>query len=136
LEGTWINIRNGLAMVTTALVCSMLLSMWLRRNFTRLPYLRRLILTTTTGNLDPADAARRLNDSLSDYRPVVGAIGEAMSELKPGGNATFYDPVTGQRRVFPVLSDVGYVPPGTRIAVRSNGDNKVVVRPVVVVDQA
>ncbi|MDB5876145.1 MAG: hypothetical protein JWQ07_5587 [Ramlibacter sp.] len=135
LEGTWVNIRNGLAMVTTALICSMLLSMWLRRNFTRLPYLRRLILTTTTGNLDPADVARRQQESLSDYRPVVGAIGEALSELKPGGNAAFYDPITGQRRVFPVLSDVGYVPPGTRIAVRNNGDNRVVVRPVVVVDQ-
>jgi len=124
-------------MVTTALICSMLLSMWLRRNFTRLPYLRRLILTTTTGNLDPVDiAARRPQDSLSDYRPVVGAIGEALSELKPGGSAAFFDPITGQQRVFSVLSDVGYVPRGTRIAVRNNGDNKVVVRPVVVVDQA
>jgi membrane-bound serine protease (ClpP class) len=137
LEGTWTNVRNGLAMVTTALVCSMLLSMWLRRNFTRLPYLRRLILTTTTGNLDPVDtASRRPHDSLSDYRPVVGAIGEALSELKPGGSAAFFDPITGQQRVFSVLSDVGYVPRGTRIAVRNNGDNKVVVRPVVVVDQA
>ncbi len=66
-----------------------------------------------------------------DYRPVVGAIGETMSELKPGGSATFYDPITGDQRVFSVLSDVGYIPPGTRIAVRNNGDNRIVVRPIV-----
>jgi membrane-bound serine protease (ClpP class) len=133
LEGTWTNIRNGLAMVTTALICSMLLSMWLRRNLTRLPYLNRLILTTTTGNLDQADNLRpaTFNTGGTDYRPVVGAIGETMSELKPGGSATFYDPITGEQRVFSVLSDVGYIPPGTRIAVRNNGDNRIVVRPIV-----
>jgi membrane-bound serine protease (ClpP class) len=134
-EGTWVNIRNGLAMVTTALICSMVLSMWLRKNLPRLPYLNRLILTTTTGNITAADALApaTIDRGGSDYRPVVGAIGEAVSELKPGGSASFHDPVSGEKRLFSVLSDVGFVPPGTRIAVRNNSDNRIVVRPVVVV---
>jgi len=69
---------------------------------------------------------------VTDDRPLVGAIGEALSELKPGGSATFIDPMTGVRRVVSVLSDVGYVARGTRVAVRSTADNRVVVRPVVV----
>jgi membrane-bound serine protease (ClpP class) len=134
LEGTWTNIRSGLAMVTSALLASMLLSMWLRKNLTRLPYLNRLILTTTTGNLSDTDLSQpSMVDRGGDYRPVVGAIGETLSELKPGGSASFHDPITGQPRVYSVLSDVGYVPPGTRIAVRNNGDNRIVVRPVVFV---
>jgi membrane-bound serine protease (ClpP class) len=134
-EGTWINIRNGLAMVTSALIVSLVLSMWLRRNLPRLPYLNRLILTTTTGNITSADALAPATSDRggSDYRPVVGAIGEAVSELKPGGSAWFHDPVTGDKRLFSVLSDVGFVSPGTRIAVRNNSDNRIVVRPVVVV---
>jgi Tol biopolymer transport system component len=109
--------------------------MWLRRNLPRLPYLNRLILTTTTGNITSADALAPATSDRggSDYRPVVGAIGEAVSELKPGGSAWFHDPVTGDKRLFSVLSDVGFVSPGTRIAVRNNSDNRIVVRPVVVV---
>jgi membrane-bound serine protease (ClpP class) len=127
LEGTWTNIRNGLAMVATALVSSMVLSMWLRRFLPKLPYFSRLILTTTTGNVDAPPTTAHF----ADYRPVVGAIGESISELKPGGSAAFLDPITGQPRAFSVISDVGYVPRGTRLAVQSNGDNRIVVRPVV-----
>ena len=131
LEGTWTNVRNGVAMVAIALICSMLLALWLRRHLPKLPYLRRLILTTTTGNLNELATTPRAADAPRADKPAVGAIGEAMSELKPGGSATFYDPITGDQRVFSVLSDVGYIPRGTKIAVRSTDDNRVVVRPIV-----
>jgi membrane-bound serine protease (ClpP class) len=127
LEGTWANLRSGLAMVATALASSMVLSMWLRRFLPKLPYLNRLILTTTTGNIDAPPTAA----NLPEYRPIVGAIGEAISELKPGGSAAFLDPITGQTRAFSVVSDVGYIPRGTRLAVQNNSDNRIVVRPVV-----
>jgi len=77
-------------------------------------------------------AAPQRAPDVQDDRPLVGAIGETISELKPGGSATFIDPMTGVRRVVSVLSDVGYVARGTRVAVRSTADNRVVVRPVVV----
>jgi membrane-bound serine protease (ClpP class) len=128
LEGTWTALRNGLASVTMALLLSIVLSMWVRRNLPRLPYFNRLILTTTTGNVDAP-----LTRTTDDYRPIVGAIGEAASELKPGGSATFIDPLTGRPHALSVLSDVGYVPRGTRIAVRETTNNRILVRPVVVV---
>jgi membrane-bound serine protease (ClpP class) len=132
LAGTWVNIRNGLAMVVTALLCSMVLSAWLRRYLPSMPYFNRLILTATTGNIDDTAAApRALDAAAADDRPIVGAIGEALSELKPGGSAVFVDPNTGARRIYSVLSDVGYVARGTRLAVRTTGDNRIVVRPVV-----
>jgi membrane-bound serine protease (ClpP class) len=130
LEGTWDSVRNGLAMVVSGLIASLILSVWIRRFLPKVPYFNRLILTTTTGNIHESDDARR-EVHLAEYRPVPGAIGETMSELKPGGSAKFYDPITGEQRVFSVSSDVGYIPHGTKIAVRSNGDNRIVVRPVV-----
>jgi membrane-bound serine protease (ClpP class) len=131
LAGTWVNLRNGIAMVVTALLCSMVLSAWLRRYLPSMPYFNRLILTATTGNIEDAAAPQRVTGALDD-RPMTGAIGEALSELKPGGSALFVDPITGARRVYSVLSDVGYVARGTRLAVRTTGDNRIVVRPVVV----
>jgi membrane-bound serine protease (ClpP class) len=131
LAGTWVNVRNGIAMVVTAMICSIALSAWLRRYLPSLPYFNRLILTATTGNVDDVAGMARVAAGV-EYRPVVGAIGEALSELKPGGSATFADPITGGPRVFSVISEVGYVPRGTRLAVRSTGDNRIVVRPVVV----
>jgi hypothetical protein len=132
LEGTWLNVRNGIAMVVTAMISSLVLSAWLRRYLPRMPYFSRLILTATTGNMEEAVALPPRVPDVTDDRPLVGAIGEALSELKPGGSATFIDPMTGVRRVVSVLSDVGYVPRGTRVAVRSTADNRIVVRPVVV----
>ena len=131
LPGTWVGVRNGLAMVVTALFCSIALSAWLRRYLPSLPYFNRLILTTTTGNLDGyVGEPERVAPEAGD-RPPVGALGEVLTDLKPGGSATFVDPVTGGPRVVSVLSDVGYVPRGTRVAVRSTADNRIVVRPVV-----
>jgi membrane-bound serine protease (ClpP class) len=130
LEGTWINIRNGIAMVVSAMICSLLLSMWLRRYLPSIPYFRRLILTSTTGNVEAVVLPQRAADTI-EYRPVIGAIGETLSELKPGGSATFIHPVSGERRVYSVISDVGYIARGTRIAVRNNSDNRIVVRPMV-----
>ena len=131
LEGTWVNVRNGLAMVTTALFVSMLLSLWLRRNLPKLPYLNRLILTATSGNVTASDIVSR--PATDDYRPAVGAVGQAYSELKPGGSAIFVHPVTGDKVTLSVVSDVGYVARGTPVTVRSDGDNRLVVRPIVTI---
>ena len=129
LAGTWTNIRNGLAMVATALICSMVLSMWLRKHLPKLPYFKRLILTATTGNLDQPAAFSSSNDALSSFRPIVGALGEALSELKPGGSATFYDSAIADVRVFSVISGAGYIPQGSKVVVLDNRDNRIIVRP-------
>ena len=110
LEGTWTAIRNGLAMVAIALICSMILSMFLRKHLPKLPYFNRLILTATTGNLDqPAAPSSIPSTSPSTFRPIVGALGEALTELKPGGSAAFYDSAIADMRVFSVISGAGFI---------------------------
>jgi len=131
LEGTWSNIRNGLAMVATAMLASMILSMWFRRFLPKLPYFNRLILTATTGNLDQHSASAIPAQISSGFRPIVGALGEALSELKPGGSATFYDSAIADVRVFSVISGAGYIPKGSKIVVLDNRDNRIIVRPEV-----
>lgn len=128
LEGTWMNIRNGLAMVATALVSSLVLSMWFRRFLPKLPYFNRLILTTTTGNLDTPVATSIPAVASSSFRPIVGALGEALNDLKPGGTATFYDSAIADVRVFSVISGAGYIPRGSKVVVLDNRDNRIIVR--------
>jgi len=128
LEGTWMNIRNGLAMVATALVSSLVLSMWFRRFLPKLPYFNRLILTATTGNLDTPVATSIPAVASSSFRPIVGALGEALNDLKPGGTATFYDSAIADVRVFSVISGAGYIPRGSKVVVLDNRDNRIIVR--------
>jgi membrane-bound serine protease (ClpP class) len=129
LEGTWMNIRTGLAMVATALVSSLVLSMWFRRFLPKLPYFNRLILTTTTGNLDTPAVSSIPSVASSSFRPIVGALGEALNDLKPGGSATFYDSAIADVRVFSVISGAGYIPRGSKVVVLDNRDNRIIVRP-------
>ncbi len=128
LEGTWMNIRNGLAMVAMALMSSLVLSMWFRRFLPKLPYFNRLILTTTTGNLDTPVATSIPAVASSSFRPIVGALGEALNDLKPGGTATFYDSAIADVRVFSVISGAGYIPRGSKVVVLDNRDNRIIVR--------
>jgi membrane-bound serine protease (ClpP class) len=126
LDDTWAAAQRGLMYVTSALAVSIVLAVYLGKFLPKVPYFNRLILSTTAGDVPPPTES-----TLPGYRPVVGAIGEALHDLKPGGSASFFDPMTGQTRAFSVVSDVGYVKRGTKLAVQSNADNRVVVRPVV-----
>jgi len=49
MPGTWVSLQHGLYVIVGGLVCSMLLSAWLRRYLPKLPYFNRLILTTNSG---------------------------------------------------------------------------------------
>lgn len=129
LQGTWTNIRNGLAMVGIAMVSSMVLAMWFRRFLPKLPYFNRLILTTTTGNLDQPAVSSIPAVASSSFRPIVGALGEALNDLRPGGSATFYDSAIADVRVFSVISGAGYIPRGSKVVVLDNRDNRIIVRP-------
>jgi membrane-bound ClpP family serine protease len=101
--------------------------MWLRRFLPKLPYFNRLILTSTTGNIEPTTA--QLGAGGPAFAPIVGALGEALTELKPGGSAAFYDSAIADVRVFSVISGAGYVPRGTKVVVLDNRDNRLLVRP-------
>jgi len=131
MPSTWASLEHGLYVIVGGLVCSLLLSAWLRRYLPKLPYFNRLILTTNSGGerIGTSAAAASDDDTATDAWPFIGTIGVAVSELKPGGRAEF--PYGDDRRVTGVVCESGcFVPAGTRLAVREVRGSRVVVRPL------
>jgi hypothetical protein len=131
LTGTWTALRQGLASVVGAMAASIAIAYWLRRYLPRLPYLNRLILTTVSGDIHAADntATAPMQQIGDRFVPAVGAFAEAVSELRPGGSASFYDPTIADVRVLSVISAAGYVSKGAKLVVLDNSDNRILVRP-------
>ena len=124
---TWTALRNGLLVLVAALSASLMLAIWLRRYLPRLPYFNSLILNTSVGTTESARAGSLTNIEPNDEVPAVGAGGEAVSDLRPGGTARFLDPA-GQSHVISVVSDTGFVVRGTPVVVREVNGNRIVVR--------
>jgi membrane-bound ClpP family serine protease len=119
-------LQNGLAAVVGGLVCSFFLTLWLRRYLPKLPFFNRLILSSPSAPATTTIISTGEAPTTTDAWPFVGTIGRAVSELKPGGTATF--PYGDDHRTASVVSDSGYVPAGAKITVREISGNRVVVR--------
>ena len=130
MSGTWTYIQSGLLFVTGGMLCSLLLWLWLQRYLPKLPYLGRLVLA------NPAASQPVVSDRADRIFPIVGSIGRARSELKPGGNAIFLDPLSGDSHIAHVISDAGYIAANTQIVVREVADNRIVVRAIVPTEDA
>jgi hypothetical protein len=102
---------------------SVLLWLWLQRYLPKLPYFRKLVLTTISGATDSPPPQIETN-----VWPFVGARGRAVSDLYPGGKASFYDPSIGDERVTQVVGEGGYIVAGTGVIVSEIAGNRVVVR--------
>jgi membrane-bound serine protease (ClpP class) len=124
MRQTWVGLQTGLLVVMGGMLCSLFLSIWLRKYLPSIPYLKRLILTETSGGTVPL----ALHPIKPDSWPFVGTIGEAVSELKPGGSARF--PFADDTRTTSVVSASGFVPPGSKIAVQEVRGTRVVVRQI------
>lgn len=120
----WGNVAQGLFVVTAGLVCSLLLWFWLNRYLPRLPYFNRLILTTVAGG-SSADSPATVGGAEATG-PAVGEMGEALTDLRPGGAARMQPDGT----VVQVVSDSGFVKAGERLVVREVAGNRIVVRAV------
>jgi membrane-bound serine protease (ClpP class) len=127
LHGTWEALQHGLVIVAGGLVSSLLLSLWLQRFLPRIPYFNRLMLTTPVGTLAGAETAAAATESLW---PQIGAVGTTVTDLRPGGSASFMDQLVGDTRLTSVVSDSGFVPANTSIVVREARRGYVVVRPL------
>lgn len=119
MPGTWprlpmtrMAIEGALIWLTATMALSVVTMTILARWLPHTPLLRRLVITATSGGttLD----ARNIPAILPAW-PAVGAIGTAVTELRPGGTAAFHDPALGDVRQVDVLSDSGYIPAGTKI---------------------
>lgn len=124
MHQTWAGVETGLLVVIGGMICSLILSMWLRKYLPAIPYFNRLILTETSGG----GVALAPHLIKPDSWPFVGTIGEAVSELKPGGSARF--PFADDSRNTSVVSSSGFVPPGSRIEVQEVHGSRIVVRQV------
>ena len=124
LPGTWASLRNGLMFVSGGLVCSILLCAWLSRYLPNLPYFGRLVLSETSGQNSSSGSA----GSNEIHWPTVGAVGRAVTPLKPGGSAEFADADGPQMQVLSVVSESGYLPAGSPVVVREVGGGRLIVR--------
>ncbi len=138
MPDTWKSLERGLFVVVGAMFCSMLLSAWLRRNMEYLPIFNRLILRPPA----PAGVAAAAPSPLpgpptgpfvgggveTDQWPFVGTIGRSVSELKPGGSVEF--PYGDDTRIAAVISEGGFVEPGSKVVVKEVRGNRVIVRSV------
>jgi len=124
LAGTRAALQQGLIVVVTGLFCSLLLWIWLQRYLPKLPYVNKLVLST------PAGSVVESTDATSPRWPAVGAIGTAVTDLRPGGAAEFADAGSRDSRIADVTSDSGFLRAGTRVVVRESTGTRVVVRAV------
>jgi membrane-bound serine protease (ClpP class) len=127
-QQTWDLVGRGMITVAAGFAGSLAMWIWLGRFLPRVPYFNRLILTATSGGGVP----EKSNDppARESAWPPIGSGGRATTELRPGGSAAFADGVLGDTRIVAVVSDSGYVPPGTNLTVREVHGNRIVVRPV------
>ena len=127
---TWSGVQTGLLVVTSGVLASLLIAVWLRRFLPKVPYMNRLILAPPAPAAAGAGAAALggLGTTADDTWPFVGTIGRAVTDLKPGGTAQF--PYADDTRVTSVVSDGGYVNAGAKVVVHRARGSHVVVRPV------
>jgi membrane-bound serine protease (ClpP class) len=123
LNGTYTALANGLIVVVSGLVSSVVLWIWLQRYLPKLPYFGRLVLTTTVGSTNTPIAT-----DVTTW-PKIGVLGTALTDLRPGGEASFPDEFGGIRGTQ-VISESGYVSARTPVIVREVAGNRVVVRAV------
>lgn len=122
----WSRFGYGLMTTLLGLIASILLWVWLSRFLPKLPFANRLILQDIEPS--PEDAA-----AIAAHRapwPEAGMIGWAVSDLRPGGTAKFsITPDPDDTANADVVSDRGFIPAGTKLAVVEVAGNRVIVRP-------
>ncbi len=125
----WADLGRGAMIVAAGFAASFGVWIWLGRFLPRIPYFNKLVITAVSGQ-GPVNFDRDFATQPEPSWPPVGSIGQAATELKPGGSAMFADGVLGDTRQVAVVSDRGYVSPGTQLVVRESRGNRVLVSPV------
>jgi membrane-bound serine protease (ClpP class) len=124
----WPLMEKGLLVVAAAMASSVFLWFWLNRFLPRMPLLNRLILTNPQAAAAIAANSSAAVSQLPEQWPAPGAIGKAISELRPGGRAEFFDATIADKRIAFVVSESGYLAAGTDLVVREVIGPSVVVR--------
>jgi membrane-bound serine protease (ClpP class) len=128
LQGTWTALKQGLLSVTLAMTASIILWVWLSRYLPSMPYVNRLVLSTSVGSTPDADADTR-REAVESAWPTVGTSGVAVTDLRPGGVARFYDPIVNDGRNADVICNYGFVSAGTALTVQRREGPSIYVKP-------
>jgi membrane-bound serine protease (ClpP class) len=123
LHGTYMAIQKGLIVVASGMLSSLLLGMWLQRYLPKVPFFGKLVLTTTVGSSNTAPLE-------TTAWPMIGAIGRAITDLRPGGQGAFYDESLGDERITQVICETGFAVEGTKLMVREVEGNRVLVKAI------
>ena len=122
LPQTWDALKRGIITMSIALTVSILLWLWISRYIKSVPYFNRMILAETSGSVTSNEEPAAIG------WPAVGAIGKAVSDLRPGGQASFFDVATADARLADVVSESGFVRAGEDVIVKHVDGNRVAVK--------
>lgn len=124
----WVNFGGTLSMLGLSLVGALVVALLLARSLPSLPYANRLVLQPpgeATAMLEEAGlddaASATVNPTLL---ALLGAIGQAVTPLRPAGIARFGDDF------MDVVAESSYVEAGTRVQVIEVEGNRIVVKEV------
>ncbi|MEZ6242316.1 MAG: NfeD family protein [Phycisphaerales bacterium] len=123
MPGRGTDLLYGVVTVALATATAGVGMYFITKHFGRLPLVSRLVLADATPD---EDASMRLDLLMATDAPTLsqGDTGRALSSLRPSGTAEFND------QVVDVVSDMGYIDPGTPIRVLKIDGYRVVVEPI------
>lgn len=119
-QAEWWDLAKYFGMFAVSLGAAFVVALMMARSLPHVPYLNKLILPAPLEETSAAAA------SLPPAMPpeLLGAIGTAVTELRPAGKAVFGD------QYIDVVSEGGYVEAGARVQVVEIDGLRVVVRTV------
>ncbi len=120
----WLDFGRMLSMLAVGLIGAFGGAVVIGWYIPHVPYVSRLVLQPPGEAMEEAEAAEPYTSPTEQLAPLLGAIGEAMTVLRPAGLARFGD------QFVDVIAEGSYVQPGARVQVIEIEGNRVVVKEV------
>jgi membrane-bound serine protease (ClpP class) len=107
-----------------SMIGSVGLAFAIARFLPRIPYANRMLLIPPAERTDPMTELRETVAGAAQALDLIGAVGTAVTVLRPAGNVRFGD------QFVDVVADGGYIPAGARVKVVLVEGNRIVVKEV------
>ena len=121
-QAAWVQLGFKMTEYLFGMIFAVALAFTIARYLPNIPYANRMVLAPP-GDGPTAEAAARMPGA-AQAAGLLGAIGVAVTVLRPAGSVRFGDDFVD------VVSDGGYVPAGTRVRVVEVEGNRIVVAEV------
>lgn len=117
----WVNLGSMVGTYAMSLVAAMAIVFAIAYFLPNIPYANRLVLKPPGDEVDDGEGAQALTPK---YAGFLGAMGVAITSLRPAGKAQFGDDF------LDVVAEGDYVNPGARVQVIEIEGNRIVVKEV------